>query len=108
MFILRGVLTVATLLPECAPMRGLKRRNEYCGIAGFISTFNVSQILYFSLRALQHRGQESAGIATYYDGDLLLFKGMGLVHEVFNREILNFLQGNVGIGHVRYSTTGGS
>ncbi len=108
MFILRGVLTVAILPPECAPMRGLKRRNEYCGVAGFLADFNVSKILYFSLRALQHRGQESAGIATYHKGDLLFFKGMGLVHEVFNNEILNYLQGNVGIGHVRYSTTGGS
>ena len=107
-FIPRGVLTVAIPPQDGAPMRGLKRRNEYCGIAGFFSTFDVSQILYFSLRALQHRGQESAGIATYYQGDMLLFKGMGLVHEVFNSEILNFLKGNVGIGHVRYSTTGGS
>ncbi len=99
---------MAILPQECAPMRGLKRRNEYCGIAGFVSKFDVSQLLYFSLRALQHRGQESAGIATYANEDILIHRGMGLVHEVFNSQILNHLRGKVGIGHVRYSTTGGS
>ncbi len=89
-------------------MLGPRKRNEYCGIAGFVSQYNVSQLLYFSLRALQHRGQESAGIATFKDGDVLLHRGMGLVHEVFNSEILDSLKGNMGIGHVRYSTTGGS
>ncbi len=93
---------------ECAHIPGRRKRNEYCGIAGFAASHNISQLLYFSLRALQHRGQESAGIATYHNGDILTHKGMGLVHEVFDSNILNSLKGTVGIGHVRYSTTGGS
>ncbi len=56
---------------------------------------------------MQHRGQESAGIATY-EGRMHVVKGMGLVHEVFNELNLRYLRGNVGIGHVRYSTEGAS
>jgi amidophosphoribosyltransferase len=108
MFIQRGALTVVIPHQECAHTPGRRKRNEYCGIAGFAASHNVSQLLYFSLRALQHRGQESAGIATYFDGDILLYRGMGLVHEVFDSTILDSLKGHVGIGHVRYSTTGGS
>ncbi len=88
-------------------IRGPRKRNEYCGVAGFFSSSNVSKTIYFSLRALQHRGQESAGIATYED-KMHVVKGMGLVHQVFNEFNLSYLRGNVGIGHVRYSTTGGS
>ncbi|ADD09196.1 amidophosphoribosyltransferase [Candidatus Aciduliprofundum boonei] len=95
-------------LQECAHTHGQRKRNEYCGIAGFSSIYDVSHLLYFSLRALQHRGQESAGIAIYSKEDVSLYKGMGLVHEVFNSTILESLKGNVGIGHVRYSTTGSS
>lgn len=64
--------------------------------------------LYTGLRALQHRGQESAGIATASHGVLHHRKGMGLVHEVFTQDILEALRGPIGIGHVRYSTTGAS
>ncbi len=64
--------------------------------------------LFRGLRALQHRGQESAGIATASHGELYHRKGMGLVHEIFNQELLENLRGTVGIGHVRYSTTGSS
>ncbi len=90
------------------PIPGPRKRNEYCGVAGFSSSLDVSRFLYFSLRALQHRGQESAGIATYLDGRIRVHRGMGLVHEVFDSTILDSLRGNVGIGHVRYSTMGGS
>ena len=90
------------------PILGPRKRNEYCGVSGFVSDNEVSRFLYFSLRALQHRGQESAGIATYHDKKITLIRGMGLVHEVFDLEKLNKLKGNSGIGHVRYSTTGGS
>ncbi len=103
----RGVLTVATPRPEGAHMHGPRKRNEYCGVAGFISSSQVSKTIYFSLRALQHRGQESAGIATH-DGKMRIVKGMGLVHRVFNEQNLGYLKGNVGIGHVRYSTMGES
>ncbi len=87
---------------------GRRKRNEFCGVTGFSSNFNVSQPIYFSLRALQHRGQESAGIAVH-DGERIVAKrGMGLVHQIFNASDLQNLRGQVGIGHVRYSTTGGS
>ncbi len=108
-FIQRGAHTVDTLRREEDPILGQRRRNEYCGVSGFISeSSSVSHFLYFSLRALQHRGQESTGIATYSNKRIILIRGMGLVHEVFKIEDLNKLKGNVGIGHVRYSTTGGS
>lgn len=64
--------------------------------------------IYYALYALQHRGQESAGIAISKDKDIHLVKEMGLVPEVFDKEKLEKLEGNVGIGHVRYSTTGES
>ena len=108
MFIQRGALTVDIQPLECAHTRGLRKRNEYCGVAGFSASSDVPRFLYFSLRALQHRGQESAGIATYSNGRISVYKGMGLVHEIFTSSILDNLQSNVGIGHVRYSTTGSS
>ena len=64
--------------------------------------------LFRGLRALQHRGQESAGMATTSHGTLHQRKGMGLVHEIFNQELIETLPGSSGIGHVRYSTTGTS
>jgi amidophosphoribosyltransferase len=63
--------------------------------------------LYFALRALQHRGQESAGIVTY-DNVIHYKRGMGLVHEIFSEDLVKSLRGNCGIGHVRYSTEGSS
>jgi amidophosphoribosyltransferase len=77
-----------------------------CGIVGIVDGGGVSFPLYYALYALQHRGQESAGISTY-DGEVLhKHKGQGLVAEVFDESILKGLQGTVGIGHVRYPTTG--
>ena len=85
---------------------------DKCGIVGIHSKDNakdVSHLIYFGLYALQHRGQESAGIATYNVNFGLNFHcGMGLVTDVFNNALINSLAGNVGIGHVRYSTTGQS
>jgi len=80
---------------------------ESCGILGIAAKGPVASDLFYGLRILQHRGQESAGIATYNEG-IRVKKGMGLVHEVFAREDLQELQGSRGIGHVRYSTTGSS
>ncbi|MDO9539849.1 MAG: amidophosphoribosyltransferase [Methanocalculus sp.] len=77
-----------------------------CGIVGIVDAGGVSLPLYYALFALQHRGQESAGISTYDAGILHKHKEQGLVAEVFNREILTELTGKVGIGHVRYPTTG--
>ncbi len=77
-----------------------------CGIVGIVDTGGVSFPLYYALYALQHRGQESAGISTYDAGTLYKHKAQGLLSEVFNRDILEQLPGSVGIGHVRYPTTG--
>ncbi|MDD3223784.1 MAG: amidophosphoribosyltransferase [Clostridium sp.] len=83
---------------------------EECGVFGIFSKNNidVSHITYYGLYALQHRGQESAGIAVSNNGKLDVYKDMGLVSDVFDNEKLNSLTGNAAIGHVRYSTTGGS
>lgn len=85
---------------------------DKCGIVGIHSkdsSKDVSHLIYYGLYALQHRGQESAGIATYNINYGLNFHcGMGLVTDVFNNSLINSLSGNVGIGHVRYSTTGQS
>jgi amidophosphoribosyltransferase len=82
---------------------------EFCGVVGVsLQGKGAAPYLYRGLRALQHRGQESAGIATSSHGVLHHRKGMGLVHDIFTAEILDSLRGSVGIGHVRYSTTGRS
>lgn len=82
---------------------------EECGLFGIYGHgIDVARIIYYGLYALQHRGQESAGI-TVSDGENFdLHKDMGLVPEVFNENILDSMKGHIGIGHVRYSTTGSS
>lgn len=85
--------------------------HEECGVVGIYAPKrdNVSQMVCFSLIALQHRGQESAGIAVKNgDNRVQYYKEMGLVQEVFNNKVLDRLQGHMAIGHVRYSTTGES
>lgn len=77
---------------------------EACGVVGIHTNRNVADMLVLSLLALQHRGQESAGIALLRDGKLQQYKDMGLVREVFSKQLLQSLEGNIGIGHVRYST----
>jgi amidophosphoribosyltransferase len=80
---------------------------EKCGVVGVsVPGKGAAPYLYRGLRALQHRGQESAGIVTASHGQLYTRKARGLVHEVFDRESLESLRGSVGIGHVRYGTTG--
>ncbi len=80
---------------------------EACGIVGLSAPGrDVSRLAFFSLFALQHRGQESAGIAVSDNGHLTVFKEMGLVSQVFKEETLRSLSGQAAIGHVRYSTTG--
>jgi amidophosphoribosyltransferase len=83
------------------------RPRDKCGIIGCAGRTPVATDLYYGLRILQHRGQESAGIAVY-DGEMQAKRGMGLVHEVFSKEDLAALHGTSGIGHVRYSTSGSS
>ena len=88
--------------------------HEECGVFGILdnSEQNVANTIYYGLCALQHRGQESAGIAVCNTsgplGNLTCHKDMGLVNEIFSPENLSELVGNIGIGHVRYSTTGES
>ncbi len=88
--------------------------HEECGVFGVFlrKRANVAKSIYYGLNALQHRGQESAGMAvcdTYGEkGNINAYKGMGLVSEVFHEDTIKTLPGNIGIGHVRYSTTGGS
>ena len=88
--------------------------HEECGVFGILdaSGDNVANSIYYGLCALQHRGQESAGIAVCNTGgplgNLVCHKDMGLVNEIFSPKILDDLIGNIGIGHVRYSTTGES
>ncbi|MDI3328767.1 MAG: amidophosphoribosyltransferase [Alicyclobacillaceae bacterium] len=80
--------------------------HEECGVFGVWGCENASQLTYYALYALQHRGQESAGIATVEDGRLHHHRGLGLVAEVFGPEDLERLRGRAAVGHVRYSTTG--
>ena len=80
-----------------------------CGIFGISSAErDVARLTYFGLHALQHRGQESAGIAVSDRGRLTVLRDMGLVTQVFSEEKLRGLQGEVAVGHTRYSTTGQS
>ncbi|HEV2519038.1 MAG TPA: amidophosphoribosyltransferase [Thermoplasmata archaeon] len=82
---------------------------EACGVVGVsLQGKGATPYLYRGLRALQHRGQESAGIATSSHGALHHRRGMGLVHDIFTQDVLDALRGPVGIGHTRYSTTGTS
>src|SRR5580693_4790672 len=77
-----------------------------CGIVGIVGSGPVNQRLYDALTVLQHRGQDAAGIMTAEDGELFVHKGSGLVRDVFQQHHMLELQGNVGIGHVRYPTAG--
>lgn len=79
-----------------------------CGIFGVYGNPDAAKLTYFGLYALQHRGQESAGIAVSDGCQVREYKHMGLVSEVFKEETLKALKGNLAIGHVRYSTTGSS
>src|SRR2546426_7673992 len=87
---------------------GELKPSDKCGIIAISSTDPVAKEIYYGLRILQHRGQESGGIATFDGGETRSKRGMGLVHEIFRAEDLETLKGNAGIGHVRYSTTGSS
>ena len=85
---------------------------EECGVFGIYAPEggSVSTDIYYGLSALQHRGQESCGIAVSDTsgpkGQVNFYKGMGLVQEVFRESRLEKMKGNIGNGHVRYSTTG--
>jgi amidophosphoribosyltransferase len=94
-----------TYLPDDAP----DRPREACGVFGiFAPGEDVARVTYFGLYALQHRGQESAGIATSDGTDLYDHRQMGLVAQAFTEDDLARLRGHLAIGHTRYSTTGSS
>jgi amidophosphoribosyltransferase len=87
----------------------LENLNEACGIFGvFAPDEDVARITFFGLYALQHRGQESAGIASTNGKEIFIRKDMGLVSQVFQEEDLVYLRGHAAAGHTRYSTTGSS
>lgn len=81
---------------------------EECGVVALYGHPEASKLAYLSLYALQHRGQESAGIAASDGEKLQLHKSMGLVSDIFNADVLSRLPGSLAIGHTRYSTTGDS
>ncbi|MFA6298490.1 MAG: amidophosphoribosyltransferase [Nocardioides sp.] len=82
---------------------------DACGVFGvWAPGEDVAKLTYFGLYALQHRGQESAGIAVSNGRQILVYKDMGLVSQVFDETTLNSLNGHLAIGHARYSTTGAS
>ncbi len=84
-------------------------KKEYCGLFGIYNHTEAARLTYFGLYAQQHRGQESAGIVTWDGEKIREQKGMGLVPDVFNeRHLAKELKGNIGVGHIRYSTTGAS
>ena len=90
----------AKLLPE--------RPRDECGVFAVYGHEEAAKMAYFGLYALQHRGQESAGIVTSDGGYMYEHKSMGLVPEVFSEDALSDLHGHIALGHVRYSTTGSS
>ena len=83
--------------------------HEECGVFGIYNRAgDCARDTYYGLYALQHRGQESCGIAANNDRDITCYKDMGLVGDVFSEEKLDELNGTMAVGHVRYSTAGGS
>ena len=86
---------------------GDDRPRDHCGVFGvWAPGEDVSRLTYFSLYALQHRGQQSAGIATSNGKQILVYKDQGLVSHVFPEQSLQGLRGHIALGHVRYATTG--
>lgn len=81
--------------------------HDECGVVGIVAPGrDISRLAFFALHALQHRGQESAGIAVTDDGHVMVQRDLGLVGAVFDEPSLRSLSGHSAIGHVRYSTTG--
>jgi len=81
---------------------------HYCGVFGIYGHPNAAELTYYGLYALQHRGQESAGIVACDGQQFRMHKGMGLVSQVFKGKVLHELVGKMAVGHTRYSTTGSS
>jgi amidophosphoribosyltransferase len=93
--------------PDASSLRDGPR--DECGVFGtYAPELEVARLAYFALYALQHRGQESAGIATAENGHIMTLRDLGLVSQVFDEPKLRALAGDLAVGHVRYSTTGSS
>jgi amidophosphoribosyltransferase len=92
---------IRTRAMQCYP-------KHYCGVFGVYGHPNAAELTYYGLYALQHRGQESAGIVTCDGKDFHVQKGMGLVSQVFTGDVLHDMVGSMAVGHTRYSTTGSS
>jgi amidophosphoribosyltransferase len=89
-------------------MNFFNKPKEDCGVFGVFGHKDAAKLTYFGLYALQHRGQESAGIVSSTEREINEHKGMGLVPEIFDENTLEKLRGHIAVGHVRYSTTGSS
>ncbi|MFN3413570.1 MAG: amidophosphoribosyltransferase, partial [Thermoanaerobaculum sp.] len=89
-------------------MRAEDRFHEECGVCAVVGHPDAANLVYLGLYALQHRGQESAGIATWDGHRVHSHRAMGYVADIFDRKTLDLLPGEVAIGHVRYSTAGDS
>jgi len=96
------------MVPHHQTQNVLEYPTHECGVCGIYGHQDSAKLTYFGLYALQHRGQESAGIVASDGQKVNSHKNMGLVPEVFSEEILQDLPGHLAIGHVRYSTTGAS
>jgi amidophosphoribosyltransferase len=102
-----GSITYDGFVPQEAIVPLTDKPREACGVvAAYTPRQKVSSLIYYGLYALQHRGQESAGIATSDGETVTVFKDLGLVAQVFDEPALAGLDGHLGIGHTRYSTTG--
>jgi amidophosphoribosyltransferase len=96
------------MIPTERPIPDREGPRDECGVFGvYAPGHDVARLAYFGLYALQHRGQESAGIAACEGGHITTLRETGLVSQVFDEEKLRALEGDMAIGHVRYSTTGG-
>ncbi|HKF79546.1 MAG TPA: amidophosphoribosyltransferase [Thermoleophilaceae bacterium] len=96
-------------MTSSAPIPDRDGPRDECGVFGvYAPESDVARLAYFALYALQHRGQESAGIATSENGQIMTVRDLGLVSQVFDEDKLKALQGELAVGHVRYSTTGSS
>ena len=103
---LRSGAVAPSLISEPCP--AFDKLHEECGVIAIHGHPDAARQAYLGLYALQHRGQESAGIATADGQHLANIKGMGLVSEIFTDDVLSKLPGTMAIGHTRYSTTGDS
>ncbi|KOS02300.1 amidophosphoribosyltransferase [Paenibacillus polymyxa] len=104
-----GTLWTGDYYNEGSGKEGLfDKLKEECGVFGVYRHSDAASLAYYGLHALQHRGEESAGICVSSGDEFHYHRGMGLVKEVFNKDLMASLTGDIAIGHVRYSTSGDS